>query len=416
MNKVVIKNMISLLGIHCVNYLVPVITLPYLVRTLGAKSYGELGFTIAFIQYFAIMTEFGFNLSITKKIALYREDKTEVSSLFWNIMSCKLLLAGAGFIIMLLLMTVVPMLQSLRWVLFCYYLNVIGFLLFPIWLFQGLEKMGWIAACNITAKVSAVPLTFWLVQSPADANMAALTISLTNLFAGCIALGFVYRHGWVNWQRPSFQRIWSELKDGWYVFISMASMSLYASSTTVILCFIAGPVAVGYFVAADKFRQLVQGVIGPVSQAIYPRMNTLFASNRDEGFSALRKLIIAQAVGCLCLSIGLYLVSDWLVALAYGAGHAHTVTVLHWLAWMPFMVGLTNVFGVQTLLVLGFKKEFGRAHLTAGVFSVVVLMPMAYWLQEQGAAIITLASECVVFLMMLFAVWRKKVPIFRKVA
>ena len=110
--------MISLLGIHCVNYLVPVITLPYLVRTLGAKSYGELGFTIAFIQYFAIMTEFGFNLSITKKIALYREDKTEVSSLFWNIMSCKLLLAGAGFIIMLLLMTVVPMLQSLRWVLF----------------------------------------------------------------------------------------------------------------------------------------------------------------------------------------------------------------------------------------------------------------------------------------------------------
>lgn len=412
MNKVVVKNIISLLGIHCVNYLVPVITLPYLVRTLGAKSYGELGFTIAFIQYFSILNDFGFNLSITKKIALCRDNKEEVSSIFWNIISCKLILATIGFVLLLAMMAFIPMLQSLKWVLFAYYLNVIGFLLFPVWLFQGLEKMGWIAVCNITAKLTAVPLTFILVKSSRDADMAALTIAITNILAGSIALVFVYRNRWITWQRPSFHRMWLELKDGWYVFISVASMSLYASSTTVILGFIAGPTAVGYFVAADKFRQLVQGVIGPFSQAIYPRMNTLFANHRDDGFRALRKLIIAQAFICFCLSLALYTISDWLIELAYGVGHQHTAQVLHWLAWMPFMVGLTNVFGVQTLLVLGMKKEFGRAHLTAGIFSVLTLLPLGYWLAELGAGIVTLASEGVVLLVMLYAVVRNRVPVF----
>ena len=412
MNRVVVKNIIALLSIHGMNNLIPLITLPYLVRTLGAGSYGELGFTIAFVQYFALFTEFGFNLSATRKISLGRENKEIVSDLFWTVISCKMLLATSGLILLLLLMQCIPMLAELKWVMLAYYLSIFGALLFPVWLFQGLEKMGWIAACNITAKLTAVPLTFWLIQSPADTPLAALILSITNILAGLIALFFVYRNGWIGWCRPSISKIVAEIKDGWHVFISVAAISIYSSGTVVMLGFITNPVAVGYYVAADKFRQVIQGLIGPFAQAIYPRMNALFAKDRKSGLRALRILLVSQGSGTFMLSLCLSISSAWLIETIYGAGYQQSVAVLRWLAWVPFIVGVSNVLGVQTLLVLGFKKSFGRVHLSAGVFSVFILIPLAYHIQELGAAISTVAVETMVCLLMALAVRKNKIPLF----
>lgn len=64
--KKVINNFISLFIIQSLNYLLPLITVPYLARVLGAKNYGKVIFAIAFITYFQIITDYGFNLSATR--------------------------------------------------------------------------------------------------------------------------------------------------------------------------------------------------------------------------------------------------------------------------------------------------------------------------------------------------------------
>ena len=179
------------------------------------------------------------------------------------------------------------------------------------------------------------------------------------------------------------------------------------------LGFITNPVAVGYYVAADKFRQVIQGLIGPFAQAIYPRMNALFAKDRKSGLRALRILSASQGSGTFMLSLCLSISSAWLIETIYGAGYQQSVAVLRWLAWVPFIVGVSNVLGVQTLLVLGFKKSFGRVHLSAGVFSVFILIPLAYHIQELGAAISTVAVEALVCLLMALAIHKNKIPLFK---
>ncbi|MCE4198814.1 O34 family O-antigen flippase, partial [Escherichia coli] len=91
LDKRLTSNIISLCLVQGAGYIIPLLTLPYLVKTLGPVSYGVLGFSIAFTQYFLLIVDYGFNLSATKKIAGER-NKIKVSEIFWNVMACKLIL------------------------------------------------------------------------------------------------------------------------------------------------------------------------------------------------------------------------------------------------------------------------------------------------------------------------------------
>ncbi len=82
-NKTV-NNIISLSLVQGMNYILPLITLPYLVRVLTVHGYGLLTFSVAFMQYFLIFTQFGFNYSATQRIAEARDDKKERSKIFFQ--------------------------------------------------------------------------------------------------------------------------------------------------------------------------------------------------------------------------------------------------------------------------------------------------------------------------------------------
>ena len=80
--KVILRNFLSLSSLQGINYLLPLIILPYLIRVIGPAKFGLIAFAQAFVQYFMILTDYGFSLSATRKISLCRADKKEVCAIF----------------------------------------------------------------------------------------------------------------------------------------------------------------------------------------------------------------------------------------------------------------------------------------------------------------------------------------------
>jgi len=193
----------------------------------------------------------------------------------------------------------------------------------------------------------------------------------------------------------------------------MASISLYTTTNTALLGFIAGPAAVGYYNAAERLTGAAQGLLAPVNQTLYPRISRLMHESRPEAYALIRRALRSVGVFTFILSALLLLLAPYIVSLVYGAKYESAVTVLRWLAAMPFVVGLSNIFGLHTMLPLGMKTTFSRIVLIAGPLNIALLLALANLWGAPGAAVAVLTTEIFVTLAMAVSLWRVAVPIFR---
>ena len=405
-DKTMIRNISSLFSIRIASYLIPLITLPYLVRTLGVEGYGYYGFCLAITQYAILAINYGFDLTITRAVARFRRDKQKISELYWNVTTIKLVVWLFCFIMLVLFSNIFDRIEEVRYILFSFMLLALSSVLFPQWLFQGKEQLGHISLVRITMQILSLPLLFIFVKVETDIWKAAIISGCAPFCAAVYSLFLIKKRAWLFFNFPSLRMIKEQLLEGWHVFISTAAISLYTTSVTVILGFVTGPASVGYFVAADRIIKASLGLYGSISSAFYPRVNSLVDSNKIDAiktiFNLSKVLISIAVISC----VGLFLFSDYLVLLLFGSQHFIVADLLKILSVLPVFISLSNLAGVQVLIPFGYKREFSRVLVIAGCTSLVILVPAVSFYSEYGAAISVVFIEFLVSVMMIHRVFK----------
>jgi PST family polysaccharide transporter len=412
LDKTIVKNISSLFSVRVAGYIIPLFTLPYLVRVLEPIGYGTLAFSLAIIQYFIIVVNYGFDLSATQKIAQSGDDKLTVSIIYWNVLAVRILIAFFGFIFLLFLSTVIDEIDLILPILLCAYIAVFGTALFPQWLFQGKEQLGVISLIRIVLQVIIIPFIFIFVNNSDDIWIAALLSSMPSIMIVIFSTYLIIKRKWINLCLPSFNGIKNELKDGWHLFLSSAAISLYTTSTIVILGIIAGPISVAVYVSANKLLKAAQGIYAPISASFYPRINNLMKKNKEEAMVMIRYLMKIQTALTFCISACIFIFAPITVELLFGSEYLRSATILRIMSLLPLIIGLSNIFGIQVLLPHGYKKEFSVILLSSGLISLLTLIPLCYFLDAEGAAISVVITETIVTLLMLYTIRKKKIPLF----
>jgi PST family polysaccharide transporter len=183
--KILIENFLSLSTLQFFNYLLPLITLPYLVRILGAEKYGIIVYAQSVVSLFNIITDFGFNLTGVKAVSENQNNKPKLEFIFTNVYTIKFILLGICSLILLLLILLVPKFKADCLVFVFSFGITIGYTLFPSWFFHGMEKMKYITIFNIASKFIFTILIFIIVKNPEDYYMVPL---LTHLVFFCLVL------------------------------------------------------------------------------------------------------------------------------------------------------------------------------------------------------------------------------------
>jgi len=409
--KRLIENFIALSILQGANYILPLITLPYLVRVLGPEKYGLIAFAQAFIQYFNILTDYGFNLSATREVSIHRDNKEKLSEIFSSVMIIKFALLILSFIIMTI---IVFSFEKFRKDWLVYYLTfgmVVGQVLFPVWFFQGMERMKYITILNITAKLIFTVSIFVFVHRVSDYIYVPLLNSLGFCIAGILALWIVFKNFNISFKIPGLITINHQLKEGWYIFISTIAISLYTNFNTFILGLFTNNTIVGYYSAAEKIVKAVQGLLSPISQTIYPYISKLVKESKERGLKFIQKVAFLIGGISFLLSLSLFIFADLIVKLLLGNQYTESVIVLKILSFLPFIIALSNIFGIQTMLTFNYKRAFSKILVIASIINILLAFILVPIYQHIGISFAVLISEIFVTVSMFIYLQKKGIKV-----
>ncbi|MEO0095244.1 MAG: flippase [candidate division WOR-3 bacterium] len=403
----IVRNAASLYLLQFANYLMPFITFPYLVRVLGPYRFGTVAFAQGLMAFFITLVDYGTGLSATRKISIQQNDITAVSRTTFNVWGAQFLLYIVGLFILLILATFVPKIRVESGLFFILYGMVIGNILLPIWLFQGMEKMTIIPGIYLITRCLYLMSIFILIHGPDDYILYGCLISLNSIVAGFLGVIAAFRIFKLRVVYPTLSSIWSTLREGGMIFFSMICASLYAVGNAFILGMLADATSVGYYSAGEKIVKALQGLITPIAQAVYPRSSKLASVSKNETLKWVRLILFIMGGFGLMLSVLLFFFTPLIVKIIMGSSYEPSNSVLRILSPCIFLVAISNVFGIQIMLPFKRDKSYTLTLFSAAIINLVIAILIVPKLKELGMAIAVLFTETFVALTMFIYLYFK---------
>jgi PST family polysaccharide transporter len=391
-----VQNAGALSLVQLTGYLVPLITLPYLTRVLGPEEWGRVAWMQVILGYFTSITNWGFVWSGARNVAVLRNNVPALSRVFlagWAAQWGLCVVAIALFTGMIFL---IPLFSSLHEYLIYGAATIVSGVLFPAWLLAGLERLKEIALFQILIRFCAAPLIILLVSKPSDGPLVIGLTALSSLMAGATAVLWICQNLALEWHVPRPTNIMKALLDNGSTYFSNLFIDMYTSLTPVILGVIAGPVAVGHFVLADKVWRVFRQLLTTVFQALFPRLSYLFSHNFPAAMRLLWRSSLLMTAASGAISVLLWLNARLLIQIVGGTAFSDSVLLLQWMAPLPLVTALSNIFNIQILLANNMIRQLNLVLGAAGIISLSTVWLWILWLGAEGAAINALLAECLV--------------------
>lgn len=400
--KVIAENFLSLSLLQILVYVMPLITLPYLTRTLGVANYGLVNFAIAFNTYFQVLTDYGFALSAVREISVNREDKEKVSKIFSSVMIIKGILTVISFLILIAIVFSYQKFAQ-HWPLYLFAFGlVIGTTLSPTWFYQGMERMKYITILNVLTNFIFLVTIFTFIKKPSDYIYVPLLQSLGLITAGIISLYIIRTKFDVKFHIPPLEEIKETFKDSTQFFLSRASVSIYTSSNSFFLGLFAGNTAVGYYSAAEKLYIAAQGLYSPLVQVTYPYM----AKTKNKRFH--RKILKYTLILNTLLCSGIIILAPIIVKIIFGATYMPSTWVLRILALALIIVIPSILLGYPYLAVLGQQKYANGSVILGSIVHLMMLIIVSPFINIYIVAALVAMTEGIVLALRVYGIKKHK--------
>lgn len=373
--KVLMSNFFSLAILQWANFLLPLLAVPYLLRVIGIELYGFLAFATAMIMYLSILSDYGFNLTATREISIYRNSQEKIIEIFSSVMIIKFILMILGLLIITLIIIFFDRFRE-HWII--YYLTfgiVIGQILFPIWFFQGMEKMKYISILNILAKSIFLIAIFIFVRAKEDFYLVPIFNSLGFIIAGFISLCYIRNKFNVSFQFQSIDTLMIYLKDGWHIFISRIAVVLYTSSNIFILGLFTNNTIVGYYSIVEQIIGGVSSLGSMVNRTLFPYLSKIWSQNRQSYYFKFKIVFKIMASSMFVFAIILYIFSPDIIKLISGKNIEESTTILQILSISVILFPLGGLF-TQSFVT---QKE--NIYVTKStLYTMLINLILVFWL------------------------------------
>jgi polysaccharide transporter, PST family len=367
----VARNAGSLYAIQIASYVLPMASFPYLTRVLGPERYGIYVLVLAVARYGLILTDWGFNYSATRELSVTGPGLAASKVYSATVVARVLLLCGCAILLLILTSTVPRFEQDalLYWVGF---LGVVGSAFIPIWLYQAFQRVSVVTITLLASRVGTTILIFLVVHGAGDVSRLVALWSAPWLITAAVAMNAAPRLFGIRVSMPSRLAVFHALRDGSHLFASAFAATLYTAMSAIMLGLLSSDREVGYFGAAETMILAAIGLIGPLSQALFPSAAQAGAAGRESATAHLAKTLpLITGLGAV-LSIGALVLAPLLGQLVFGPAFEKSVRILQIMSPIPVTVAVSTALVTQLMLPLRMDRAYSRAVVTGAILSLAM--------------------------------------------
>ena len=386
--------------------LLPLVTAPYLSRTVGTEGVGLYTGAWTTSEIFCLIAMLGLADYGVRAIAQVRDNREELDKTFSGIWQMQLIVAsitllfwfGYVFLVAGKEKTIALHLTMMSVSCLCSF----------DWCLMGLDQFKPIALRNTFVKVAAAVCVFIFVKSIDDLWIYGFAWSLATLLGNLSCVTSL--KGRVSYHRVSMKETLKHLRPCAVLFISVAAVTIYRKMDKEMVFYIAGESQTGLYEHAEKIIYCLSGFISAIGTVMLTKVTNLqkkgetekIARNMDKSMN----LVIAMVTS---MAFGVAAVADRFAPLFYGEQFAYSGTLMIPLGFTLIMIGFANV--IRTQVVLPQKRDYVlvRSVCTGAVVNLIMNTCLIPSMGSMGAVIGTLAAEMTVPVVQ-FIFLRKAVP------
>lgn len=376
--KVLLENFISLSALQLVGMLLPLVTLPYVLRVLDFEKYGIIMLAASLIAYFQSVTDYSFRITATRDVAVFKDSPTKLNLIYSKVLTVKALFLALSFLVITAVVLLYPPFFKERLVFFLTSAMLIGYALFPEWFFQGIEKMKYITFLNVGIKLFFTVCIFIFIKQQEDYWIYPLLQSAGFLGAGIVGQFILikkYKLKFV-WLKP--RAIRNTITENFPIFVNQFFPNLYNNTSTFLLGIFTTPNLVGIYAAIKKIVDIAITLLSIISRVFFPYLN-----RKKNAFTNYVKIMLFISLLIVISIVSLNQLVFWYLNITYD----NSFLILLILALGILGYTFYDIWGLNYFIIRREDKRVMRNTIISSSIGFILAFPLIYFWGIIGAAI-----------------------------
>lgn len=335
------KNFIYLNFTQLLNYLFPFITFPYISRIFLPESYGLIITATSFAAYLGMLTDFGFNLSATRDLSKVISDKDEVTKIFNQILTTKIILFICFFCVFTIFLFSSNRYHQHFWIFCLSLIGVFGNVIFPTWYFQAKNTMDRIAKLNLISRLIGIICLFTFIHRDEDLVLFVVINSLISFFIGVSAILLITRNDSLRVRLGcSAYKFFEILRRGFASFTAVLLVSFYTTFNSILLSWFCNYRDVAIYGVADKVIGIVLTIQGVLIQSVFPSITSEVDHNviKEKAKKLFKYNLILGVIVCLFVNS----IAPIIIHILAGNRYDGSIPVLRILSLVPIIMAFSS--------------------------------------------------------------------------
>lgn len=383
------KNYLFNLSYQLFSLLIPLITVPYVSRVLGAEQIGVYNFIMTSAGYFVLLGQFGLSLYGQRRIAELFRDQGAQARTFTELVLLRLLF----FVPVLLAYVVYIWLNDeFQFYALCFVPYLFAAAVDISWFYQGRQQFKFLTIRNFIVRIVCTVLIFTLVHKREDLWIYMLLVAIAQFLSQ--ASLWISVRPFLVYVKFSWKIIQSHVVGGWAFFMPAVITSFYTMADKLMLGMLASQTQLGLYAQSEQAIKMSLALIGSMGTVVMPRMTNLYA---ERDFKAIRNMLDRTQRWCFFIALPMIAmiigVAPNFVSWFFGPGFEDVAPLMMVISPIILMIGLSDVYGMQYLLPTNQTRAYTIATVIGAIVNMMLNLLLIRQWQAIGASIATVVAE-----------------------